>query len=94
MKIIPSFKPAIDYKSLNRVLSRVLIGGVSEYAVSRFEERFAQYLGVRHAISAPSGRWALYSILKGLDLQEGDEVILPAFTYFAVPTASLLINPP
>ncbi len=33
------------------------------------------------------GRVALYAILKSLDLSEGDEVILPAFTCVVVPNA-------
>jgi len=33
----------------------------------------------------PSGRWGLYYILRGLGFSEGDEIIVPAFTYGAVP---------
>lgn len=87
MKILPSFKPSISYGQLNRALLRLLFGGASEQATSKFERKFAQHLGVKYAIQVPSGRWGLYYILKGLNLKESDEIILPAFTYFAVPSA-------
>jgi dTDP-4-amino-4,6-dideoxygalactose transaminase len=85
--IIPSFKPSISYKELNTILARILFGNAPNNETSLFEQKFAQYLGVRHAIAVPSGRWGLYYILESLSLKESDEVILPAFTYFAVPTA-------
>lgn len=87
MKIIPSFKPAISYKQLNKVLLNIFTGSDRKQKITRFQHRFAQYIDVKHAISVPSGRWALYYILKSLNLKEGDEVILPSFTYFAVPAA-------
>ena len=53
--------------------------------VKEFEKAFAQYIGVRHAIFVSSGRAALYMILKHSHLKPGDEVLVPAFTFFAVP---------
>lgn len=87
MKIIPSFRPSISYGQLNKTLLRLLINNVPEEAVTAFEQRFAQYLGVKYAIRVSSARWGLYYILQNLNLNKGDEVILPAFTYFAVPAA-------
>ena len=49
------------------------------------ETSFARFIGVEHAIFVPSGRIALYLILKHAGLRPGDEVLLPAFTFFAVP---------
>lgn len=65
----------------------MLLGNASKQETTRFEHRFARYLGVKHAIRVPSGRWGLYYILQSLNLKDGDEVILPAFTYFAIPAA-------
>ncbi|MDD5355773.1 MAG: aminotransferase class V-fold PLP-dependent enzyme, partial [Candidatus Omnitrophica bacterium] len=93
MMAIPSFKPYLSYKQLNRTLSRLLAGSIPEQAGgATFEREFARYLGVKHAIRVPSARWGLYYILKGLNLKEGDEVILPAFNYFAVPAAILKLG--
>lgn len=49
------------------------------------EEKFAEYLGVRNAICVPSARMGLFLILKNLGLNSKSEIILPAFTYWAVP---------
>src|SRR3989344_931875 len=54
-----------------------------------FERDFQKYLGVQHAISFNSGRSAFLAILKSLDLEEGDEILLQAFTCNAVPNPIL-----
>lgn len=51
--------------------------------VERLESGIADYLGVSHAIGCASGTDALLLPLKVLDLEPGDEVIVPAFTFFA-----------
>lgn len=51
--------------------------------VERFEAEIAALLGVRHAIGCASGTDALLLALRALDLEPGDEVIVPAFTFFA-----------
>lgn len=90
--IIPGFKPAVSYRELNIILARILFNNAPDGGVSVFEHKFAQYLGVKHAIGVPSGRWGLCYILQGLGLQKGDEVILPAFTYFAVPAVIIKLG--
>jgi dTDP-4-amino-4,6-dideoxygalactose transaminase len=45
-----------------------------------FEEEFGKYLGVKYAISFNSGRSALMAILDALNIKEGDEILLQAFT--------------
>ncbi len=52
-------------------------------AVERLEQEAAAYLGAKHAIGCASGTDALLLPLKALQLQPGDEVIVPAFTFFA-----------
>jgi dTDP-4-amino-4,6-dideoxygalactose transaminase len=51
--------------------------------VSKFEESIASYLGVSHAIGLASGTDALVLALRALEIGAGDEVILPAYTFFA-----------
>ena len=86
MRLIPSFKPALRYSRLNKTLFKIFHTSDSGN-VKAFEDNFAAYLGVKHAICVPSGRWGLYYILKNMGLEGGDEIILPSFTYFAVPSA-------
>jgi dTDP-4-amino-4,6-dideoxygalactose transaminase len=85
--IIPSFKPAVGYKELNTMLISMLFADAASQQTDVFERKFAEYLGVKHVILVPSARWGLYYILQSLNLKAGDEVILPAFSYFAVPAA-------
>jgi len=58
---------------------RFILGPV----VERFEAEAAEYLGVPHAVACASGTDALLLVLKALELEPGDEVIVPAFTFFA-----------
>ncbi len=51
--------------------------------VEGLEREIADYIGVPHAIGCASGTDALLLPLKALDPEPGDEVIVPAFTFFA-----------
>lgn len=57
--------------------------------IKQLEEEFRKYLGVKYALSFNSGRSAFYGILKALDLEEGTDVLLQAFTCNAVPNPIL-----
>lgn len=48
--------------------------------VKQFEEGFAKYIGMNHGIAVANGSAALDVALASLDLQWGDEVIMPTFT--------------
>jgi dTDP-4-amino-4,6-dideoxygalactose transaminase len=54
-------------------------------AISEFENRFAQYLGMKHSVAASYGRMACHYILRSLELPEGSEIIFPALTFWVVP---------
>ena len=54
-------------------------------AISEFEERFAAYHYMDHAIAASYGRMAFYYILRALNLPVGSEIIFPALTFWVVP---------
>lgn len=49
--------------------------------VALFQENLRQYMGVEHVIPCASGTDALQIALMSLNLEPGDEVIVPAFTF-------------
>jgi dTDP-4-amino-4,6-dideoxygalactose transaminase len=55
----------------------------------RFEQRYADYLGVEHCALAASGTYGLTAALVGLGIGPGAEVLVPAHTYMATATAVL-----
>jgi dTDP-4-amino-4,6-dideoxygalactose transaminase len=55
--------------------------------VQQLERSIAQMCGVEHAISCASGSDALLLALMALEIKEGDEVIVPSFTFFATASA-------
>lgn len=55
--------------------------------IGAFEEAFARFCGTKHAVSANNGTTALHLALVALDLQPGDEVIIPTVTYVATANA-------
>ncbi len=55
--------------------------------VALLEQEFADLLGSRYALAVSSCSAALFLSLKALDLKAGDRVLIPAFTFAAVPSS-------
>jgi dTDP-4-amino-4,6-dideoxygalactose transaminase len=60
------------------------IGG---HRVEQFEESFAEYCGAGHCVSMANGTDAITIALKALGVGPGDEVIVPATSFFATAEA-------
>jgi dTDP-4-amino-4,6-dideoxygalactose transaminase len=52
-------------------------------ATHKFEREFAEYLGAKHALAVNSGTAALQLAISLLELQPGDEVLVPSYTFTA-----------
>lgn len=78
---------SISYKTELRDILRFLLKEdiLSGKHVSEFENCLANYINMPYVITTSSGSFSLFLILKALGLQEGDEIILPAFTFYTVP---------
>lgn len=60
--------------------------------VKAFEAEAAKALGVKHAIACNSGTDALFILLRALGVGPGDEVIVPAFSFFATAEAVSIVG--
>ncbi|WP_320677457.1 DegT/DnrJ/EryC1/StrS family aminotransferase [Prochlorococcus sp. MIT 1300] len=76
--------PALDEAVLRVLHSGQFIGG-SE--VNHFENSFASFIQVSHAVGCNSGTDALILALRALDIGPGDEVITCSFSFFATAEA-------
>lgn len=82
---IPRFSPSFSPAEAVVVARQLLRPGDDDAKVREFERAFADYIGVKHAVMVPSARFGFSLLLQGWGLKPGDEVILPALTYFAIP---------
>ena len=82
-------KQELDAAVLNVLESSVFIGGK---VLSDFAANLAAYNGVKHVIPCANGTDALQISMMALDLQPGDEVITPSFTYIATVEAAALLK--
>lgn len=60
--------------------------------VRRFEAAFAERVGCEHGVACSSGTTALHLALAAAGVEEGDEVILPAFTMVATANAVMYLG--
>jgi dTDP-4-amino-4,6-dideoxygalactose transaminase len=77
-------KDEIDAAMAEVVLAAAFING--RYA-AQFESAFARYIGVDHCIAVANGTDALEIALQSIGVKAGDEVIIPANTFFATAEA-------
>lgn len=84
-----SIKPEIDTAIQDVLNSGKFILGPNEKA---FEQEVADYLGVKHAIGVASGTDALVIALRAAGIGPGDEVIVPAYSFFATAGTVLTVG--
>ncbi len=77
-------------EAVSQAISR---GQISQGKINdEFELQFKELIGSRHALSTTSGSTALLLALLALDIQAGDEVIVPARTWIATAHAASLLG--
>lgn len=84
-----SIKSELDNAIQSVIGSSVFIKGQE---VASFENKLANYLGVKHVIACGNGTDAIQLALMALGLEKGDEVIVPAFTYPAAIEVIILLG--
>jgi len=58
--------------------------------VTKFEKNFAKFAGTKHAVAVNTGTAALHSAIVAAGVKQGDEVILPSFTFVATAEAVVM----
>ena len=89
-RIIPISLPVTGQEEWEALKEPLMSGWLtSGPKVREFEQLFAERHGVKHALAVTSATTALHLAPVALDIKEGDEVIVPAFTW--VSTANVVL---
>jgi dTDP-4-amino-4,6-dideoxygalactose transaminase len=79
---IPLARPSVGKEELAAIQRVFESGMLTEWDVTaRFEKEFAKYLGAKSAVATTSCTTAMDLALLALEVKQGDEVIVPDFTY-------------
>ena len=89
--MIPFSPPRIDQKIIDEVTAALKSGWITTGPRTKlFEKKLAEYCGVKNMVCLNSATAGLELMLRWFGVKEGDEVILPAYTYSA--TANVIIH--
>jgi perosamine synthetase len=90
--MIHQMEPWIGDEERSAVNDYLTSGGwLTEYKrTAEFARMVGDYVGSRHAFILSNGTVSLYAALKALDIEAGDEVIVPAYTMIASANAVVL----
>ena len=94
--------PLVDLKRLSPEVKRSIgsrinkVIGDSDFILGKevvlFEKEFANYVGTKYCIGVNSGTDAIKLGLKALGISNGDEVIVPATTFFASASPVIMVG--
>jgi perosamine synthetase len=81
-----------DKKAVGEVLTTARVNEQQNIQSSGLANEWAEYMGVKYCIPVNSGTAGLHLCVAGLGIEPGDEVIIPAFTFWATAAAVLHHN--
>jgi perosamine synthetase len=81
----PVYQPSLGKKEKENVLECLDSTWISSKGkfITQFENSFSEFIGVKHSAAVCNGTVAIHVALIALGIGEGDEVIVPSFTYIA-----------
>ena len=93
-KLILTAGPSITQKEISYVQDAIQNGWNEHWNdyIIKFENKFAEYIGVKHALTTSSCTGAMHLGLKSMGLQLGDEVIVPEITWVATASSVTYVN--
>ncbi len=91
---IPLFKIYWDDEDIEMITSSVKRGMFWAVGpnIEKFEGMLSEYIGRKYAIAFNSGTSALHAILLAYEIGQGDEVIVPSFTFIATANAPIFVG--
>lgn len=89
---IPDPIPSQAYGRIEEILKSARLfrysGATAEQSeTAQLEKEFAEYLGVKYALGVTSCSSAIFIGLVAAGIEKGDKVLMPAFTFTAVPSS-------
>jgi perosamine synthetase len=92
--MIHQIEPVYGLEEANAVRDYILSGGwgTDHNYTRQFEDRLAQFLGVKYCCVTTSGTMALMLALMAVGVKQGDEVICPSLTMMASPNAVRMLG--
>ena len=81
-----------DIDAVVAVLKRGVLWGPMEEEVLGLQKEFAEYIGAKHALVVNSGTAALHAAVVAAGVGPGDEVITPAYSFWATAQAVMAHN--
>lgn len=86
--IIPWYEPQMTGREIGLLQDAIDRNFINDGPLTcQFESQIAQFLGIGHAVAVPSGTTAIALALMSLGVGQGDEVIVPNFTFIATANA-------
>lgn len=81
----PVYQPSLGKKEKENVLECLDSTWISSKGkfITQFENSFSEFIEVKHSAAVCNGTVAIHVALLALGIGEGDEVIVPSFTYIA-----------
>ncbi|MDB5081240.1 MAG: uncharacterized protein JWP00_3164 [Chloroflexi bacterium] len=81
---LPFFKPSIGDAEINEVVETLKSGWLTTGPrTKQFEAEFADFVGAEYAIAVNSATAALHLGLDAVGVKQGDEVLVPTYTFAA-----------
>ena len=89
--MIPFSPPRVDQKIIDEVVAALNSGWITTGPRTKhFEKRISEYCGIKDTLCLNSATAGLEIMLRWFGVKEGDEVIVPSYTYAA--TANVVIH--
>ena len=91
---IPLFKTYWDKEDIKSVTDVIKRGSywATGPEIQEFENKIAENVGTKYAVTFNSGTSALHALLLAYDIKQGDEIIVPSFTFIATANAPLFVG--